>query len=102
MDTNVQPYDADDTMRSLIASEPLLLMTLARFGVPLGFGNMTVSEVCAQHGIDCPTFLAVANFMAGRQWSLSAVKLGPLMEYLKKAHAYFLDFILTKIRRKLS
>lgn len=96
-----EPFGADDTMRSLIASEPLLLMTITRFGVPLGFGNMSVREVCEQHEIDCPTFLTVANFMAGRQWSLSEVKLGPLMEYLKKSHTYFLDFILPMIRRKL-
>lgn len=95
------PFGADDAMRSLIASEPLLLMTLTRFGIPLGFANASVSEVCRQYSIDCPTFLAVANFMAGRPWNHANVSLRPLMDYLKNAHAYFLDFILPMIRRKL-
>ena len=95
------PFHEKQPMRALIAAEPLLLMTLSRFNIPLGFGSKSVREVCAQHSIHCPTFLSVANFMAGRQWSLSNVELGPLMEYLKNAHTYFLDFILPIIRRKL-
>lgn len=94
-------YVKTDRMRGLISQDPSLLMVLTRFGVSLGFGDKTVDEVCAEHQIDCGTFLAVANFISGHSWNAEEVKLQPLMDYLKNAHAYFLDFNLPLIRRKL-
>lgn len=88
-------------MRSLISADPTLLMVLTRFGISLGFGDKLVEEVCADNGLDCPTFLAVANFMSGRPADYTLIKLPTLMAYLKNAHTYFLDFVLPLIRRKL-
>ncbi len=47
------------------------------------------------------TFLAVANLTSGREYSVDGVDLASLVGYLKRAHAYFLDFFLPGIRRKL-
>lgn len=88
-------------MRSLISADPTLLMVLTRFGISLGFGDKLVEEVCADNGLDCPTFLAVANFMSGRPADHTLIKLPTLMAYLKNAHTYFLDFVLPLVRRKL-
>lgn len=94
-------FEKTDTLRSLIRMKPSLLMLLRRFGISLGFGNGTVSEVCENAGIDCDTFLAVANFTEGRAWRHFNIDLATLMVYLKNAHSYFLDFALPSIRRKL-
>lgn len=96
-----EPYSASDKLRALIADNAQLLMALSRFGIPLGFGDRTVGEVCSHHGIDTGSFLAVANFMGGRQVDDSGVKPGDLMKYLITAHDYFLNFQLPMIRRKL-
>lgn len=95
------PFKPDNTMRQLIRESPELLMVLRRFGISLGFGNAHVHEVCAKAGIDCDTFLAVANFTTGRQWRHFHIDVPTLMVYLKNAHRYFLDFALPTIRRKL-
>lgn len=98
-------YQADEKMSRLIGDNYSLLMVLSRFGIPLGFGDKTVQEVCTEHQVDCPTFLAVVNFLqeghshiADRIEDLSV---SALMNYLRQAHSYFLDFCLPTIRRKL-
>lgn len=96
-----EPYRASDKLRALIADNAQLLMALSRFGIPLGFGDKTVEEVCSHRGIDTRTFLSVANFMGGRHVDDTGVQPGDLMKYLIKAHDYFLNFQLPMIRRKL-
>lgn len=94
-------FESGAPMRSVISADPSLLMVMARFGIPLGFGDKTVAEVCAERAIDLPTFLTTVNFMAGRPWSADELQLGQFMDYLKNAHDYFLAFVLPMIRRKL-
>lgn len=36
---------------------------MSRFGLSLGFGYMTVKEVCLLNNVDCHTFLAVVSFI---------------------------------------
>ena len=71
----------------------------------IGFGDKSVKDVCEAQGVDCPTFLAVANFISEEQYSYSGnesdFSIPALMDYLKRAHTYFLDFNLPAIRRKL-
>ena len=66
---------------------------------------LLVYLVCEAQGVDCPTFLAVANFISEEQYSYSGnesdFSIPALMDYLKRAHTYFLDFNLPAIRRKL-
>lgn len=94
-------YSGADKMREIVADSPILLMALSRFGIPLGFGDDTVAEVCSRSGVDTPTFLAVASFIGRRVLPRGEVSLPALMDYLKNAHKYFINFYLPQIRRKL-
>lgn len=95
------PFLPTDKMRSLISENSSLLMVLSRFGICLGFADKTVVEVCESHSIHTPTFLAVANFVSERPYDNSNVDLATLTAHLRRAHAYFVDFTLPMIRRKL-
>lgn len=97
----IKSYTSSDKMRHVIADNNLLLMVLSRFGIALGFGDATVGEVCEKKGVDCPTFLAVANFISGYPYNINEVKPASLIGYLKHAHSFFLEFNLPEIRRKL-
>lgn len=97
----ISPYRATDKLRELINDNGSLLFVMSRFGIPLGFGDKTVGEICVAKGVDTATFLAVANFTSGRQWDDKEISLAQLMEYLKRAHVWFLEFNLPAIRRKL-
>ena len=94
-------YLPDDKMRSLIKDNSSLLMVMSRFGISLGFGEKSVQEICNIAHVDCNTFLAVANFISQKEDNPSKVSLPSLIDYLKRAHNYFLDFNLPMIRRRL-
>lgn len=88
-------------MRDLIDHNPMLLMALSRFGISLGFGDKTISDICAHQHVDCGTFLAVANYISFGHRSEEGISIASLMKYLENAHSYFLDFCLPRIRRSL-
>ena len=94
-------YKHDDKMRHLVKDNNALILVMGRFGISLGFGDMTVHDVCHMHGVDEATFLEVANFVSDKPYSHESVSLPSLIGYLKQAHEYFLDFNLPTLRRKL-
>ena len=98
-------YASTDKMSDLICENYSLLLVMSRFGLSLGFGDKTVKQVCEQQGVHTETFLAVVNFMDDEccmpDEYRQNVSIKALMEYLRQAHSYFLDFNLPAIRRKL-
>ena len=98
-------YSVTDKMSDLICGNYNLLLVMSRCGWSLGFGDKTVEQVCEQQGVHTVTFLALDNFMddeygvSDECWHQVSVE--ALMEYLRQAHSYFLDFNLPAIRRKL-
>lgn len=98
---HIKEYTPGHKMTLLINDNSLLLMVMSRFGISLGFGDKTVEAVCSEQNVDCETFLAVCNFISFQNVNGNIVSIEPLIEYLKKAHSYFLDFNMPLIRRKL-
>jgi regulator of cell morphogenesis and NO signaling len=98
-------FSANEKMTNLIKEDHTLLLVISRFGLSLGFGNKTVKEVCDSNGIDCETFLAVVNFLSESNFEVETLNenldLKSVINYLKNAHSYFLDFKLPAIRSKL-
>lgn len=105
MDNVIDKYALTDRMSDLIADDYRLLQVMSRFGLPLGVGDKSVQEVCTTHGVDGHTFLAVANFMQEEDELVHAdvdrLSIPCMMDYLKRAHSYYLDFCLPTIRHKL-
>jgi regulator of cell morphogenesis and NO signaling len=92
-------YKPTDKMSDLICENYSLLQVLSRFGISLGFGDKNVREVCQINNVDCNTFLTVVNFLV--EDHLEGISIPSLMNYLREAHSYFLDFQLPSIRKKL-
>ena len=90
-------------MIDLISDDYSLLQVMSRFGLSLGFGDKTVKEVCEQNSVDCQTFLIVVNFITEGFSRLNGdkdnISIPGLIDYLRQAHSYFLDFSLPAIRR---
>ncbi len=101
MAEKISKYYASDKLRDLIRDNSLLLMVMSRFGIPLGFGDKNIEEICVAQNVDTATFLAVANFISNNDADYKSVSLASLIEYLKRAHIYFLDYNLPYIRRRL-
>lgn len=97
-------YSLSDKMISLIADNYQLIQVMSRFGIPMGLGDRTVAEVCADSGVDADTFLVVANFMIDGSTHFdpsSHVSIESLLHFLRQSHVYFLEYCLPAIRRKL-
>ena len=97
-------YEATDKMIDLIRDNYNVLQSLSAFGIALGFGNKTVSEVCRQAKVDAATFLAVVNLTINgladiRPETLSARS---LLQYLDACHRYYIDYQLPFVRRQLA
>lgn len=102
----IQKYHLHDPIGDLISDDYRMLQVLSRFNIALGVGEQTVEGACRASGVDASTFLAVVNFIKGNERIhadelVGQVSVASLMEYLKQSHAYFLDFRLPSIRRKL-
>lgn len=96
-----ESYTPQMRLWDLITDNSALLMAISRFGIPLGFGNATVQEVCRKNNVHCDTLLAIANYLSRRPFATENLSLSVLMDYLRGSHTYFLEFLLPQIRRKL-
>lgn len=100
----ISEYQPHDKMISLISNDYRFLQVLSRFGIPLGFNDKSIKEVCEYEDVDCDTFITVVNFLKGGDITpnqIDSLSLKSLLHYLKQSHKYFLDFFLPSIRRKL-
>lgn len=99
-------YTESDKMCALVCQNHYMLFILSRFGIPMGFGEASIGEVCRKNRIDTPTFLAVANlFLYGRtDQSSGKTDLDPeaIVRYLHNSHEYFLDYRFPTLRDNLS
>ena len=96
-----KPFTDHDKLRELILHNAHLLPVLTRFGIALGFGESTVNDVCHRDKVDTATFLVVCNFFSSRPADYNNVDLPQLIQYLKNAHRYFLEYVLPGIRARL-
>lgn len=100
----IKLYEANDKMVDLITDNYTMLQGLSAFGINLGFGDMTVSEVCEEQNVDEYTFLTVVNFLINGftpKQNDERISAETLLNYLRASHRYFLDFQLPSIRKKL-
>ncbi len=101
---NIKMYTYADKMADLMSAEPQVLRCIARFRLPVGVGDKTIGEVCLENNVHTPTFLAVVNYVCGRQkdaGTADTLSLPTLMDYLRQAHDYFFTFSLPLLRRNL-
>lgn len=100
----LKKYEANDSMISIIRDNYSVLQSLGSFGIPLGFGDKSVSEVCVAQQVDTYTFLVIVNFTINGyldQESIERLSVPTLLHYLQASHGYFLDFQLPTIRKEL-
>ena len=97
-------YEATDNMIDLIRDNYDVLQSLSAFGIALGFGNKTVSEVCRQAKVDDATFLAVVNLTINGVADIipETISAQSLLQYLDACHRYYIDYQLPIVRQQLA
>lgn len=99
-------FSGDGRLSDLITAHASLLALLPRLGVPLGFGDRSVADVCEQSGVDTGFFLLICNVHTFNNYvPTTATILGTdmtgLVPYLEKSHRYYVDKRLPHIERHL-
>lgn len=93
-------------MADMIASNYDLILMLPRFGIPLGFGEKTVKEVCRDNNVDDHFFLTVCNiytFDDYRPDDEEAARIDNRLvaEHLSASHRYYLEERLPHLQHHL-
>ena len=102
-----QPYNISSRIRDIIDADTRMLRVLSCFDIPFGTGNGTVADVCGACGIDCGTFLAVANIVEGLDGDGASggagveVSLPTLLAYLRRSHSFIADYMLPEVKEQL-
>ena len=104
--TYVTPFTAHTRISDVILGSASALLIISRFGIPLGFGDQSIGQVCQEHGVDVKTLLLLLNssIIDGYEPTpelIASVHLDSLLKYLSNSHSYFLDFRLPLIRQRL-
>lgn len=98
-------FRSTDKLFDLIQSNYNLLPVFNRFGIRPGFKDLTVGEVCGTHQINPDFFLALVNTYNNPEYFPEEELIGfsPLLiiDYLRKTHAYYLDYFLPHIEHLL-
>lgn len=85
---------------------PLLLPVINRLGVELGFGDMTIGEVCEGEAVDTDFFLLIVNAFLDRdvhkKINLKHISLLRVVEYLKATHKYYLERMMPEVEIRIN
>lgn len=89
-------FSATMKLADLIDLNCNLLNVLSRLGIGLGFGENTISEVCARQGINLNSFLLICNVYTYDDYVPSADLLSgadpvTIVDYLHNSHAFYVD-----------
>ncbi len=82
-------------MADVVQFNQRLLLVISRFGMSLGFGDKSVTEVCNLYGLNTSLVLLVLNVFNSHSYSIPNLLpkdyVADLVQYLKNGHRYFLD-----------
>jgi regulator of cell morphogenesis and NO signaling len=90
-----------DRMVDVIHKNYSILNVISRFGIKLGFGSNNIDEVCRKYSVNTDFFLSVINCYIDEDFfpesKLKSFSVNIIIQYLKNAHNYYLNFKLKKI-----
>lgn len=87
----------------IVISEPSTLTVLNRFGIYLGFGDKTVSDICVEKNIDSEFFVSILNTYINENYfpeeALKSYSIKLMFEYFNKTNQYYQRVQLPNIER---
>jgi regulator of cell morphogenesis and NO signaling len=98
--------DREWPMYRVVLENHKLLPLLPRFNLKMGFGELSVDEVCRAHGVNTDFFLEIANAYLDELYvpgeGLSLFSLSTMVSYIKSTHKYYIDIALPMVEGEIS
>lgn len=95
----------DRPMYRVVLENIQLLPLLPRFNLKPGFGELSVDEVCRNHGVNTDFFLEIANAFLDEMYipgeGLSLFPLETMVDYITSTHSYYTEIALPMVEEKL-
>ena len=92
-------------MAALLNVSPALPGVLTRLGIPFGFGDETVEEVCRRQDFDPETFLLICSVHAygvlPPKERIRKADLKGVLKYLRCSHAYYMEVAMKELTSAL-
>ena len=93
-------------MADAINQHHSLLTVLPRLGIPLGFGEKSVEQLCDEHRVSLPLFLLIARVYTEDSYypsidELRQCPMADILQYLQLSHRDYLDHKLPHIEHHL-
>ncbi len=93
-------------LADLVESDVRLLPILSRLGIPLGFGEVSVEEMCRRHRLSADLFLTICRIYASDHpaavgHTLTTDVLPDLIAYLRTSHDYYQQALLPRLESKM-
>lgn len=94
-------------LADIVAANHYVILLLPRLGIPLGFGDKSVREVCTAANVPVDFLLLICNLYTYDDYlpsmeELSKVDMRPLVPYLKASHSYYTEERLPHIENHIA
>lgn len=101
-DMNENTFSPEMKLGELIDANYRLLSILSRLGVRLGFGKMSVEQMCRQRGLPTELFLMICRIYTFDDYMPSCDMFGReelrhIVDYLKTSHRYYSDYVIPRL-----
>lgn len=95
----------DMKLADVIQLNYMLIPVIHRFGIDLGFGDKTVSDVCEENKVDLNFFLQLVNAYHDKDYfpkeELQTIPVKNIVDYLKMTHSSYLNEKILEIEQKI-
>jgi regulator of cell morphogenesis and NO signaling len=98
-------FTARMNLSAILHANYFLLPIVHRFDIHYGIGDATVSEICANRGIDEEFFIEILNvyndpsYFPEAELRKSDIRL--IIDYLGKTHSYYINYLLPNISKQI-
>ncbi len=99
-------YTENMKLADLIEADYKLLSILARLGIRLGFGEVSVGEMCRKYGLSTELFLLICRTYSSEGYRpscehLASADLTDITGYLHSSHVYYLRTALPRLSARM-
>lgn len=98
-------FTREEKLANVVFNNYHLLPVINRFGIRLGFGDITVAEVCKEKKINENFFLDIINAFHNTEYfpesEFQTFSPALIIDYLQRTHHYYLTWVLPKMENQL-
>lgn len=96
----------DMKMADAIHYNYLLLPVINRLGIQLGFGDLSIEQICSEENIDLDLFLVIVNAFLdhdiNKTLKIKEVSVDKVIIYLKATHQYYIERMIPEIENRIN